>query len=269
VPTVSRPLTPDEREIAEAFASAGGPVDAYLLDQLDLGTEGFWGAWDGGALVGVSMFRRGAICAASATTPRAARSLAVAMTARSPWGSIVGPDPPCGDVADALRGRERFRVDRRQDFMYVRRGAALGPCDARLRPATRADLEELVPLVHAYRVEDGLSRPGDPFTAGIREHTEERVAAGHVFVVEHAGALVFTGAFNFHGPRGTGLGGIYTPPAFRGHGLAARATAEMCRIAFAESPVVTLHVNPRNVAAIKAYEHAGLRTSGSFRLTFR
>lgn len=263
-------MHPGERDLVEAFSSAGGPADAWLLDQLDgEGVDGFWGAWENGALVGIAIFRRGAISAASATQPRAARSLAYAMTARTPWGSVVGPDPPCGDLVEALRGRERPRVDRIQQFMFVRRGDETGPCEPALRRASEADLEDLIPLVHAYRIEDGLSRPGDPITAWIREHTDERIGAGHVFVLREQGSIVFTGAYNFHGRHGTGLGGIYTVPAARGRGIASRATAEMCRTAFATSPVVTLHVNPANPFAIRAYERAGLRRAGRFRLTFR
>lgn len=254
----------------EAFAAAGGPADAYLLDQLDRdGADGFWGAWDDGTFVGGGMIRRGAICAASATPARAARALAYGMTARNAWGSVVGPDPPCSDIVDALRGRERFRVDREQQFMFVRRGDPLGPAEPRLRNATIEDLPALVPLVHAYRIEDGLSRPGDPITAWIRDHTEERILGGDVCVVEERGRIVFTGAFNFHGRRGSGLGGIYTIPEARGRGLASRATAAMCRIAFAQAPAVTLHVNPLNDHAIRAYERAGFRRAGRYRLTFR
>lgn len=265
-----RPLDDSDAETIESFVGAGGAADAYLLDAFDReGAEGFWGAYEGGAVVGVAVLRRSAICPASATLRAAARPLALAMTRREAWGSVVGPDPPSGDFVDALRGREALRVDRRQDFLFVRRGEPLGPGEPSLRPAVQDDVRSLVPLVHAYRVEDGLARPGDPITAWLREHTEERVASGHLFVVGDPGRFVFVGAFNFHGRRGTGLGGIYTVPEMRGRGLAARATAEMCRIAFAESPVVTLHVNPRNAPAIAAYRRAGLRQAGTYRLTFR
>lgn len=267
---VCRTLTAAEHDVVEAFALAGGPADTYLLDALDAdGIEGFWGAFDRGTLVGAALFRRGAICGASATLRAAARPLALAMTAKASWGSVVCPDPPGSEIVDALRGRETLRVDRRQAFLFVRRGEAIGEGEPRLRPATMRDLDALVPIVHRYRVEDGLARPGDAITAWIRDHTEGRVAAGHVFVVEEAGRIVFTGAFNFHGRHGTGLGGIYTHPDARRRGLGTRATAELIRVAFLESPVVTLHVNPQNEPAIRAYHRAGMRPAGHFRLTFR
>jgi predicted GNAT family acetyltransferase len=90
-----------------------------------------------------------------------------------------------------------------------------------------------------------------------------------VYVVEENGRIVFTGAFNFRGESGSGLGGIYTVADARGRGVATRATAELCRIGFAHGPVVTLHVDKRNAAAIRCYEKAGFVREGEFRLTFR
>lgn len=264
------PLRTSDREPLEALLARGGPADAFLSDALVAhGMGEFVGAFEGGALVGASWFRRGAICAASQTPRRAARPLAVAMASRAVWGSVVGPESPCGDIVAALRGSERFRVDRVQKFMFVERGTPLGPGEPRLRRARPKDLEALVPLVHRYRIEDGLARRSDPVTAWIRDHTAERISAGHVWVVEEQGTIVFTGAFNFLGPFGAGLGGIYTLPEARGRGLASRGTAEMCRIALAEGPVATLHVDPANTPAVRAYARAGLHAQGGYRLTFR
>ena len=266
-----RPLRAPDRESLEGLLARGGPPDAFLRDTLVAhGIGDFFGAFEGDELVGASYLRRGAICAASQTLRRAARPLASAMSAKSAWGSVVGPEAPCGDIVAALRGGgERFRVDRVQKFMYVPRGATLGPGEPRLRSARPEDLDALVPIVQRYRVEDGLARRSDPATSWVRDHTEERIRAGHVWVVVENGAIVFTGAFNFLGPFGAGLGGIYTVPEARGQGLASRGTAEMCRIALAEGPVATLHVDPGNTAALRAYARAGLRPEGGFRLTFR
>lgn len=264
------PLRSSDREPLESLLARGGPADAFLRDALVAhGMGEFVGAFEGGALVGASWFRRGAICAASQTPRRAARPLAAAMASRAVWGSVVGPESPCGDIVAALRGSERFRVDRVQKFMFVEQGTPLGPGEPRLRRARPKDLDVLVPLVHRYRIEDGLARRTDPVTSWIRDHTAERISAGHVWVVEEEGSIVFTGAFNFLGPFGAGLGGIYTVPEARGRGIATRAVAAMCRIALERGPSVTLHVEPRNAAAIRAYENAGLRRAGEFRLTFR
>jgi RimJ/RimL family protein N-acetyltransferase len=265
-----RPLVETDAAALADLLDRGGPADAYLHDALENGgVAGFCGAWDGARLEGAAFLRRGAISAA-ATTPRlAAFALATALSARGPWTSVVGPETPCGAIVDSFRTTEPFRVDRVQTYMVVARGEPLGPGGAGLRPATPADLDAVVPLVAAYRVEDGLSNPGDDHAVWIRSHATERIRAGHLFVAEEAGRLVFTGAFNFAGRWGAGLGGIYTVPDRRGRGIAGRATADLCRRALELGPCATLHVDPRNAAAIHAYERAGLRRAGEFRLTFR
>jgi len=266
----ARPLSEDDRDALAAFLVSGMPADAYLLDALDMGgLPGFFGAWSGESLDGVAFQRRGAVSAASRTSDDAARALAVALSARDPWTSIVGPERPCSFLVDAYRESQPFRVDRVQTFMAVVRGDALGPGESGVRRATAADLDALVPMIAAYRVEDGLSRRGDDHSAWIRTHTKERVESGNLFVLESGGRIVFTGAFNFAGRFGSGLGGIFTEPSERGKGLASRAVADMCRMALARGPVATLHVAQDNAAAIRAYEKAGFRIAGRYRLTFR
>jgi RimJ/RimL family protein N-acetyltransferase len=260
----------DERDALTAFLAGGMPADAYLLDALETGgLTGFYGAWTAGSLEGVAFQRRGAVSASARTTPGAARALAVALSARDPWTSIVGPEAPCSLLVDAYRESQPFRVDRVQTFMAVSRGDALGPGGSGVRRAAGADLDALVPMIAAYRVEDGLSRRGDDHTAWIRTHAKERIESGNLFVLESGGRLVFTGAFNFSGRFGSGLGGIYTEPSERGRGLASRAVADMCRMALATGPVATLHVAQDNAPAIRAYEKAGFRIAGRYRLTFR
>jgi RimJ/RimL family protein N-acetyltransferase len=266
----ARPLREEDRDALAAFLAAGMPADAYLLDALETGgLAGFFGAWSAGSLEGVAFQRRGAVSAAARTSAEAARSLAVALSARDPWTSVVGPEGPCSLFVDAYRESAPFRVDRMQTFMAVALGDPLGPGGSGVRRATAADLDALVPMIAAYRVEDGLSRRGDDHSAWIRTHTKERVESGNLFVIESGGRLLFTGAFNFSGRHGSGLGGIYTEPPARGRGLASRAVADMCRMALAVGPVATLHVAQGNRPAIRAYEKAGFRTAGTFRLTFR
>jgi predicted GNAT family acetyltransferase len=209
------------------------------------------------------------VSAAARTTRGAALALAATIGTREPWTSVVGPEEPCREIVASFRGRERFRVDRVQQFMAISRDDAAGPGGSGVRRAAAGDIDALVPLIARYRVEDGLSQSGDDHSAWIRAHTMERIQCGNLFLVEEAGRVVFTGAFNFAGRHGAGLGGIYTVTDARGRGIASRATADLCRLALAAGPVATLHVDPRNAAAIRAYEKAGMRRAGEFRLTIR
>jgi RimJ/RimL family protein N-acetyltransferase len=270
VSLTTRALAPADREQLDRLLERGGAADVFLREQLASGgIADYFGAFEDTTLVGATILRRGAICAASLTPRPVAAALAYPMAARGPWGSVVGPEPPCDAIVEVLGGREVLRVDRTQGFYVIRRGDHVGEGEPALRLATAGDLDQLVPIVHRYRIEDGLARRADSISQWIRDHTADRIDSGHVYVAEDQGRIVFTGAFNFRGPFGAGLGGIYTLPEMRGRGLAQRATADLARIGLAEGPFVTLHVDPANAPAIRAYQAAGFRAAGRFRLTFR
>lgn len=265
-----RPARAEDAAPVSEFLRPGMPADAFLLDALDTGgAQGFHCAWDGDAIAGVAFQRRGAISASIGTTRLAAYALATSIGNRESWTSVVGPEDPCSAIVDSFRSPKPFRVDRVQSFMAIHRGDRLGPGNSGVRRATMRDLDTLVLLVARYRIEDGLSASGDDHGAWIRLHTMERIQTDNLFVVEEKGRIVFTGAFNFVGRWGAGIGGIYTVPEARGRGVASRATADLCRIALESGLAATLHVDPANEAAIRAYRKAGLSEAGEFRLTFR
>ncbi|MBV8150014.1 MAG: GNAT family N-acetyltransferase [Candidatus Eremiobacteraeota bacterium] len=58
--------------------------------------------------------------------------------------------------------------------------------------------------------------------------------------------------------------GVWTPPAFRGHGYATRALRAICRHLFLETPTLSLYVNDFNTDAIALYERVGFRRVGEF-----
>jgi predicted GNAT family acetyltransferase len=249
----------------------GGAADAWLRHALRVGgVSGFLGAFDErGVLCGAALLRSGALCAARLSTPAAVDALVPALRRRGTWFSVVGPEEPCARLVSGLAGRARLRVNRLQVLMTVSDASRLGPASERLRPARPDELDTLLPVVTAYRREDGLTAPGENPSDWLRTHLADRIDRGNVHVIDEGGEVVFTGAFNFRGSDGAGLGGIYTAPAWRGRGVAARGTAALCRIGLSEGPVVTLHVDARNAPALRCYENAGLEREGEFRLTFR
>jgi len=265
-----RLLGVQHRGAIDVFLRDGGAADAWLRHKhRERGERGFIGVFEDDRLVGLALLASGALSAASKTTDDAARALAPAVRARDPWHSVVGPERPCAILVQELAGRSALRVNRVQEFMSVASVANVTGGEVTLRPARARDLPRILPLAARYRVEDGLAREGEEVGDWLRSHLSGRIRKKAVYVLEESGRVVFMGAFNFRGTMGAGLGGIYTIPEFRGRGVASRATAELCRIGLAVGPVVTLHVDQRNAAAIRCYEKAGLTRHGQYRLTFR
>lgn len=266
-----RDVGPQDESALASLLAAGGAADAWLRHALRTGgTRGFLGAFDASdALAGAALLRSGALCAAARTPEGAVDALLPVLRRRGPWFSVVGPERPCSRLVAGLVGSGPVRVNRVQVFMKIEDAGRLGPTTDRLRAATDADLPALIPLVAAYRREDGLTVPGEDPSDWLRSHLRDRIARRAVHVIEEDGRIVFTGAFNFRGQDGAGLGGIYTVPEARSRGLAALGTATLCRTGLAEGPVVTLHVDARNAPALRCYEKAGLERDGTFRLTFR
>ncbi len=259
-----------EREALETLLLAGGTADTWMRHALATGgTASFVGVFDGAQLIGAAIARKGAISASSLTGTEAAEAMVPALRALGPWFSVVGPVRPCTAIIRALAPRGVFRVDREQILMAVESAADLLPGTGRLRQARADDVPQLAPLVARYRREDGLTLPDEDQGRWIRTHVTERVGEGAIYVVDDDGELVFTGAFNFRGRSGSGLGGIFTVPDRRGEGIGARGTSDLCRLALTDGPLTTLHVDARNEAALRCYERAGLRRVGRFRLTFR
>jgi len=267
--TTYRPVSGADRPALEALLRGGLPTDAYLLHTLLVhGVTGFHGAYHDADLTGAIWERKGALSAAAATDPTDAAALATRLGVRERWSSVVGPSDPCEAMARALLGAARPRVDREQVFMVATAAAALGPGEPGLRPARPSELDRIVPLVARYRVEDRLAASGNDHLDWIRSHVAERIDGGRLYLIGDP-EIVFCASFTFLGPVGGGLGGIYTVPRARGRGLAARATADLCRIALREGAFATLHVAPDNEPAVRCYERAGLVRAGTLRLTFR
>ncbi len=259
-----------ERADVEALLERGGAADTWMAHcLLDRGVRDFLGAFEDGVLTGLVVVRAGAIAAAACTTDRSANALGRAIATRVEWRSVIGPQQPCACIVRWLALATEPRVDRAQILMAVHDAADLAPAHPSIRPATMADRPALGPIVAQYRYEDGLATPGEENARWVDGYVRRRIEKGVLYVVEDQGEIVWTGAFNFLGSAGAGLGGIFTVPSHRGCGISTAATAALCHLALEESPRVTLHVAETNTPARRCYVRAGLTEAGRYRLTFR
>ena len=80
-----------------------------------------------------------------------------------------------------------------------------------------------------------------------------------VGIEDRVGQLVCVAGVHVYSPayRVAALGNITTHPDYRGQGLAAAATAALCKRIFSDVDVIGLNVRSDNTAAIRAYHKVG------------
>lgn len=119
----------------------------------------------------------------------------------------------------------------------------------RLGPADHDDLLAL------YR----RSYPGNWFDARMLE-------TGQYFGIRCHGVLACVAGVHVFSPRYrvAALGNVTTDPQWRGHGLARRATAHLCRSLYTTVDVIGLNVEADNAAALACYRSLGFTEAGDY-----
>lgn len=94
----------------------------------------------------------------------------------------------------------------------------------------------------------------------------ERIRAGRTHVIARNGEIVFQVNVGTTHSLGCQIGGTWVPPIYRGQGLATIGIAATCKRLLSSHPCVTLHVNERNIPAVRVYERVGFQKVAPFRL---
>lgn len=125
------------------------------------------------------------------------------------------------------------------------------PSDVTVRAATLDDLEALAEF---YAQADSMRRS--------RAAVERPLRDGHVWLAEHAGTPVSAALTNALGAGYAMIGGVYTPPAWRGRGLAQAVCSGLCAALLAAGLIPALYWIANDAGHI--YHKLGFRPIGSW-----
>ncbi len=227
----------------------------------------FYGHFVDEALDGVVFFghRRGVVLAGESDSfVRAAAALALGEEAG--WVILVSPR----EAADRFLSHYRWRgrpthLNRIQDF-YVLRPEDLTADRAPVRRAEISDLDDIVDMSERMLREDFALAQGSLSREGIRDSMRRKIRDGQTWLVRQGKTTVFKVDVAAQFSGGAQVEGVFTRPAYRGRGFARRGVAGVCAELLESSRFVSLHVARENAPARRAYEAAGFRAFGEFRL---
>jgi uncharacterized protein len=171
---------------------------------------------------------------------------------------IIGESNAVGELWEAARGAlPRAREDRPHQPVYVLREPP-PPGDTGLRPATRADVDRLVPAcAAAHELELGI----DPLARdldGFRWRTRAQVDDGRSWVWLEDGVIRFKAEASAWTASAVQIQQVWVDPAARGRGYGLRGLRDLCRLLLETTPAVTLFVRTDNAAAIALYDAIGM-----------
>jgi RimJ/RimL family protein N-acetyltransferase len=134
-----------------------------------------------------------------------------------------------------------------------------------LRPATRGDLERLLPAcAAAHELELGI----DPRLHGeeaFRWRIGTQIDDGRSWLWLEDDVVLFKAEASAWTPQAVQVAQVWTDPEARGRGYAARALRDLSRLLLATTPTVTLFVRTDNAPAIALYERIGMRKALAYR----
>jgi len=278
-PVIER-LGPDDLVETFAFLDRDPVLNVYLValtlrDTLGRADDEFWAARREGAITGVAHLspRTGAVLPVADDDDVAARLAAHVATRleRLPRRfQVIGPRGAVEAITAALAGAGvRPRLARRQVYLSLAPGD-LPPFErlTELRGATADDYHLVYESGCHLRAEELNEDPrvADPIGYGRRVEAECRDASTFLWV--GGGALRFRASVSAVTPDAAQVSGVYTPPAERRRGHAARALSELCVRLFERSRAVCLFVNDFNQPAIDLYRKLGFTTRADWASAF-
>jgi predicted GNAT family acetyltransferase len=264
--TAAQVLTEEHREEALQFLSSR-PVHTVVLAGFirDNGAESplnrgtFYGCRDAvGRLVGVALIGHATLV----ETESDAALAAFARVARDcPRAHVM-----MGESEKIERFWEHYAEDGRRPRLICREllMEQRWPIQVReavpgLRPATPADLEEVMTVqAEMAEAESGVN-PLETDPEGFRRRCLRRIEQGRVWVWTEEGRLIFKADIVSETPEVKYVEGVWVAPERRGHGYGLRCLSQLSRDLLSRSGAVTLLVNEKMPEAVAFYRRAGYK----------
>lgn len=178
---------------------------------------------------------------------------------------FIGNEQAVSDLWGAVRTRMQVPREDRPGQPVFAISDAPEPGATRIREATRADFEVLLPACAAtHEGELGL----DPMAAdaeGFRRRTSQQIEEGRSWIWSEDGTILFKAEASAWTPRAVQLQQVWVDPEVRGRGYAQRGLRDLVRLLLERVPRVCLFVRADNPAAIRLYEAIGMARVGTYR----
>ncbi len=268
-------LKPGDKERLIAFLRSNIETNIFLLAVLDRSEPGrpqlatdarFYALERSGEVAAVLYMTNGGLCVPYATDPADMKSLVRAVKSRLRPRLLVGPRAATDAVWDALDRPSSARLFRRHRLYVIRPGQLTVSGHAGVRLATARDLDRSANFAACMQSEELGLDPRQVDQTRFRHRVARLISNEQFYILPIGDTHAFQASASAQCVEGAQVEAVYVPPNLRGRGWATQGLAGMCEGLFTRFPLVTLHVNEDNHAAVRLYERLGFTADAAFRL---
>ena len=157
---------------------------------------------------------------------------------------------------------QRMRRASRQLLLELRWPTGASKDVSKLRPATTADLDLIIPVHAALALAESGTDPRTKDAKGFAERCARRVQQGRTWVLTEGDQLIFKADVASISPETTYLEGVWVKPELRGAGFGQSCMSQLARRLMWRTKSLCLFVNDESDTARRFYRQAGyhLRT---------
>jgi predicted GNAT family acetyltransferase len=149
-------------------------------------------------------------------------------------------------------------------LLKMGRSHSISPNSLNLRPATSADLDNVIAAhAQAFIAERGVN-PLNCESAAFRQRCQDRIERCQTWIYEQDGELLFKVELMGQTTHFSYLEGVWTNPAYRGLGLGKRCLAAMADRLLVDSKVVCLLADENEAKRTAFYDTSGFEKCGRF-----